>query len=219
MAGSVRQMRRKKLKGPKHVVYTLIDPMSAVGVVMHRLLEEIREAHHEEIFEARIALAWCTSWHPDRDGLLVLGKCKKASDLDRELAAFDFVILLNKLVWQDFSFTEEQKRALVDHELCHADVARDPVSGDKVRDERGRQVFRIRKHDIEEFRDIVARHGCYKRDLEAFGKAILQRVVTEPYKPCEACVDSPGWVHADGKVARCACWKTWQERRAEALSA
>ncbi len=42
-------------------------------------------------------------------------------------------------------------------------------------DERGRRVFRTRKHDIEEFRCIVERHGCYKTDLVAFAQAIVDK--------------------------------------------
>jgi hypothetical protein len=39
----------------------------------------------------------------------------------------------------------------------------------------GRGIYRVRKHDIEEFHEIIARHGCYKRDLEQFAKVIEKR--------------------------------------------
>jgi hypothetical protein len=121
----------------------------------------------------RIALAWATSWKPDVDGRLVLGKCKKASDLDRELAPFDFVILLNRDFWLNPRVTDRQRDALLDHELMHAAIAYDEHGDPKI-DARGRTVYRIRKHDIEEFRDVVARHGCYKADLEDFARAIAR---------------------------------------------
>lgn len=105
---------------------------------------------------------------------MILGKCIKASDLQRELVAYDFVILLNKEVWESPEFTEEKKRALVDHELCHAAPAEDKDTGEQKTDEKGRPVWRIRKHDIEEFRCIVERHGRYKSDLEAFAEALLK---------------------------------------------
>mgnify|MGYP001601445371 CR=1 FL=1 len=36
----------------------------------------------------------------------------------------------------------------------------------------GRQIYRIRKHDLEEFADVVERYGTYKRDLELFPMAL-----------------------------------------------
>lgn len=138
---------------------------------MYPMLNKLVEQHHEELTNARIALAWNTAWKADVDGRLKLGKCKKASDLDRELAAFDFVVMLQMEWWQNASVTDDQRRALLDHELCHATVRLDR-EGEPMRDERGRVVYRTRKHDIEEFSEIVERHGLYKRDLERFASAM-----------------------------------------------
>lgn len=158
---------------PKKVSYELLSRRSLIGEPIYRVLDEEVEAHHGDLKEATIGLAWNTSWKPDVDGRVTLGKCKKASDLDRELAAYDFVILLRRDFWDSPSVTDAQRLALLDHELMHAAVKYDK-HGDPVYDERGRIVYRIRKHDIEEFADIVERHGCYKRDLERFFAA-LQR--------------------------------------------
>lgn len=168
--------RRKKQKGPKEVHYELIDRGSVVGRPMYDLLDALLAEQHSDrdLGEVRIALAWNTSWKPDVDGRVTLGKCKKATDLDRELAPFDFVILLRKEFWQDLRVTDHQRAALLDHELMHAAVSYDAETGDPVVDARGRMVYRIRKHDIEEFADIVARYGCYKRDLEGFAAALVR---------------------------------------------
>lgn len=164
---------KKLLRRPKEVSYELIPADSDVGRPMYELLYQIVDENHEELGNSsvRIALAWAKAWKADVDGKLVLGKCKKASDLDRELAPFDFVILLNRDFWLSSKVTDAQRRALLDHELMHAAPAYDE-DGHIKRDARGRTVYRIRKHDIEEFRDIVARHGCYKSDLEDFAGAI-----------------------------------------------
>jgi hypothetical protein len=61
---------------------------------------------------------------------------------------------------------------VIDHELCHAQVSMDS-NGEPKTDENGRTVYRTRKHDIEEFKEVVARHGLYKSDVESFAKAIL----------------------------------------------
>lgn len=156
-------MKRK----PKKVSYELIAPDSEIGGPIYARMERLVEQHHEEISGARIALAWNTSWKPDVDGRCTLGMCKKAGDLDRELAAYDFIIILRRDFWNAPSVLDAQRDALLDHELQHATVAYDQDGEPKV-DERGRTVYRIRRHDIEEFGAVVARHGLWKRDLVWF---------------------------------------------------
>lgn len=211
-------MARRRFGKPKRVSYEVIPPESPIGHPMYRLLEELVEKHHEELVGARIALAWCTSWRPDVDGRVVLGKCKKASDLDRELAAFDFVVLLSRSFWRDERVTDAQRKALLDHELCHAAVKYDD-KGEPVEDERGRRVYRVRKHDIEEFTQIVERHGTYKRDLELFASALRRGGVPE-FKGCDECKDTPGWVYVTDligtrRVTRCKCFVEWSTQRHE----
>jgi hypothetical protein len=140
----------------------------------YRILREVRDKWHEDIAPAKIALAWRKSYKPDKDGHLILGKCMKASDLQRELVQYDFVILLNREVWMDMDFTVAKKKALLDHELCHAATQTDKL-GESKYDERGRNIWRVRKHDIEEFNSVVNHHGCYKRDLEKFAEALLKK--------------------------------------------
>lgn len=126
--------------------------------------------HHPHLSEARIAMAWALDVKANQDGIMMLGKCKKQTDLDRELRDYDFVIFLNATTWKQFD--ERQRAALVDHELCHAGLAEDKKTGDPLMDERGRRVYRIKKHEIEEFRGVIERHGLYKRDLQLFAKTI-----------------------------------------------
>lgn len=171
----------------KKVNFELIEDLDSEP---YQILNKMR-AFHEDVIEAAIALAWRKSLKPDKDGHLILGKCIKVSDLQKEFAAYDFIILLNREVWEDSEFTEKQKEALVDHELCHAAGVVDD-DGAKY-DERGRRVFRSRKHDIEEFYGIVQRHGCYKRDLELFAEALLKKRKT-PMFMAEMEADTQGMV-------------------------
>lgn len=154
---------------PKAVNYEFIEDLESEP---YKILDEMRH-FHEDIKEAAIALAWQKNITPDTDNHLLLGKCVKVSDLQKEFAAYDFIIILNREVWEDLEFGEDRKRALLDHELCHAAGAYDK-DGPKY-DERGRRVFRVRGHDIEEFHIIVKRHGCYKQDLEFFAEALLKK--------------------------------------------
>lgn len=141
---------------------------------LYSLLEDLVGEYHDHLLEAKIALAWCYSWKVDPDGILVLGKCKKASDLDRQLHDQDFIILLNREMWENVGFSAKQKRALLDHELCHADAARDE-DGEQKETADGRKVWRTRKHDLEEFQCIVERHGCWKKHIEEFARAALEK--------------------------------------------
>lgn len=159
--------KTRKAHKPKKVSYEFIDRDSDRGRSMYVMLSALVAAHHDDLCDARIALAWNTAWQPDVDGRVTLGKCKKASDLDRELAEFDFVIILRREFWEHPLATDLQRKALLDHELQHATVTLDEDDEPRL-DERGRIVYRIRKHDIEEFGAIVARYGLYKRDLQWF---------------------------------------------------
>lgn len=160
---------------PRKLPYQIITPEEVILAGQpYELLAEVRAESHFDCAEARIALAWRKGLKPDVDGHLVLGKCVKLNDLQREMVPFDYVIVLNREVWEDPKFGREKKLALLDHEMCHTAPALD-AEGEKVRDTKGRLCWRIRGHDIEEFRAIVARHGCYKRDLEKFAEALLER--------------------------------------------
>lgn len=156
---------------PKKISYLLVKPDSTEGVTMYAMLNDLVEQFHEELTNARIAIAWNLAWKEDVDGRLTLGKCKKASDLDRELHAYDFVVMLNMEFWQDAATVDTQRVALLDHELTHASVKLDE-NGEPVRDQKDRVVYRIRKHDLEEFSEVIERHGLYKADLERFAAAV-----------------------------------------------
>lgn len=169
----MRGTRKPKAKRSKRVTYQVIAHDSAAGKVLYPMLNELIEEHHEELTNARIALAWSLTWKPDTDGRVKLGQCKKRSELDREFNDLDFVIVLRQEFVQSPEVKDAQRRALLDHELCHATIRLDR-EGEPALDERGRKVYRLRKHDIEEFSEIVARHGCYKRDLEHFAVALNQ---------------------------------------------
>jgi len=203
-------MGKKKSKGKK-VGFELIPR----GHEAYALLVQAR-IWHSSIFEARIALAWRLEVKPDTDGKIVLGKCVKVSDFQKEFADYDFIIVLNKTYW--FGFSEPQQLALLDHELSHAATARDRETGEQIIDTRGRPVWRVHKHDIEEFSKVVERHGTWKRDLQAFAEAMdrhrdsqgdliehiaEQEVEPEPGDELEVIIESGGErVKTTGKTVR-----------------
>ena len=159
---------------PRKLPYQIIDPRDVVLAGQpYELLAEVRAEGHFDCVEARIALAWKKGTKPNVDGHLMLGRCVLLTALVREMVPFDYVIVLNREVWEDPEFTREKKLALLDHEMCHTAPLLD-AEGNRVRDTKERLCWRLRGHDIEEFRAIVQRHGCYKRDLERFAEALLE---------------------------------------------
>jgi hypothetical protein len=160
-----------KPKKRKRVTVQLLKRMHAGEVTEpYRVMEELLKTEHGHLEGVKIAIAWRLGWRADTDGYLKIGQCRKRGDLDRELDTFDFVIMLNKEAFPTLS--DKQKRAVIDHELCHAKVVVD-TDGNPKRDDRDRLVCRIRKHDVEEFRDVVERHGLYTAHLSAIAQAAI----------------------------------------------
>lgn len=163
-------MSEKKKESLKKVRIELIPEKESE----YKLLTKMRKKYHPEMKRARIALAWRIAYKPDKDGHLILGMCHRTSDMLKEFAEYDYVILLNKEVWNDKEFDTRKKLALLDHELCHTGRVMNK-DGHQKRDERKRYCFRIKKHDIEEFRSVVKHHGVWKHDLELFAEALLKK--------------------------------------------
>jgi hypothetical protein len=80
-------MAKKRMAKAKTVNYVLIPRTARSAGRCTSGCIAIVDAHHEDLSKtnARIALAWQLGLKPDVDGRLVLGRCRKATDLDREL--------------------------------------------------------------------------------------------------------------------------------------
>jgi len=176
----------------RKVQVELIDP-AAKPVTKgdpYAVLARLVIDHHPDLIGAKIALVWHKGWKADEEGHVRLAKPKKASDLDREFHDYDLVVLLNRNVWNQVDFSEKQIRALLDHQLAHFAVVYDK-EGDRQEDDRGRTMYRIVKHDVEEFTAIIERHGCWKRDLDAFVKSALAKPSLFPESPSDPPADPP----------------------------
>lgn len=210
----------KKAKGntrARRVGYELIKRDHVEGHPIYTLVDELVREHHDHLRDARIVLAWNLTWQPDADGRVKIAACMRANDLARELAPWDFVILLRRSTWKDERFLDEHRRALMDHALCYGARAT-TTGGDEAVDERGRPVWRTRKPDIVEFSEVIERHGIYSRDVERIADA-LRKQGAGPFVHCDRCALTPGWVDVllDGvtRKDRCECWRAWHERREE----
>jgi len=160
--------RKSKGKKRKAVKVQFIERVHVGKVVeCYAIAEQIITEQRTDLKNITIGFAWHSGWRPDADGLLKLGCCKKRAELDRELDKYDFVILLNKDAWK--TFEAKHKMRLIFHELEHAQICLDK-NGEPMKDERGRFVCRIRKHDFEEFRSVLAQYGL-DDDLSKIAKA------------------------------------------------
>lgn len=130
------------------------------------------EAHHAHLKDARILYLFTTA-NRTKGGRTVLGTAQKANPLVRYLSmeayneeeGADFIILVGINQW--LLLDEKQQEALVDHELCHCDADFD---------DDGAPLWKLRGHDVEEFREIIERHGFWKPDLEEFGQVVQQQL-------------------------------------------
>ena len=121
------------------------------------LLRGLIAGPHARLAGVRILLAWRYDWKPKR-GYLQLGKCVRPKQIDRELHHdWEFVILLNAEEWPGCN-----QVALLDHELCHAGI--DPAKQGEAR-------YYVIRHPVEEFPEVVARHGLWSADLRALDAA------------------------------------------------
>ena len=165
-------MARRAPKKPKAVKVQFVPWLLESGKVAepYRIMDGIVADERNDLAEARIGILWHYGWKKDRYGLLKLGCCRKRSDADRELAAYDFVIELNSEAWH--AMGEVERERLILHELEHAQLDFDEENGDAKRDERGRLICHVRHHDVAEFRSILARYGL-DDDLNKIAQAAI----------------------------------------------
>lgn len=106
-------------------------------------------------------------------GKLVLGKARMVSGLNAFLiqdedpdAGSLFVVEIAEDTWN--RMTEPQRRALVDHELCHFEV--EPGDGENP------AAMKMKGHDLEEFAGVVERHGFWRSDIATFGSKMAEQM-------------------------------------------
>lgn len=164
--------RRRRTKADPRKVYDLIGTSTDEGKEVHDLIGEVKKRWKDDLREARIGAAWMIGKKADKDGRVQLGRLKKCSELERRLHRLDAIVLLSQDHFRLLS--KSQKLALVHHELCHLAEAVDS-NGETAYDGHGERKWRIVKHDIEEFREVVAMHGCWKSELAFFVRATIDK--------------------------------------------
>lgn len=147
-------------------------PAPAVKVIAERLIAD----HHKDLAEAEPRIEYVFRDKAAKSaGKSVWGRARKVSGLNAYLAgdmdevpADDdedltlFAIEIAEDIWAQLD--EQQRIALVDHELCHLQIT----------EKDGRLVLGLKHHDLEEFRAVIERHGLWRDDVEEFTQTIRQ---------------------------------------------
>lgn len=127
------------------------------------LVRDMIEAHHPRLDGARIAVIFKEKATTSRGrttlatASLPSGKMKPLLD-----APYHFMICIGADAWEDA--TAAKQAALIDHELCHCTF-----------DDDGNPA--LRPHDLEEFAEIIERHGYWRDDA---GEARVQETLGLP---------------------------------------
>jgi hypothetical protein len=146
-------------KGPKRkAVKIRLAPRIHAGEVTepYKIMEAVIESDRKDLANLKIGIAWHTGWRPDADNIKTHGKCLKRSDLDRSLDGYDAMIVLSETSW--LAFGESDQLRLITHELEHLQITIDK-NGEPLIDDKGRQVIRMRRHDVADFASIIQKFG------------------------------------------------------------
>lgn len=121
----------------------------ALTVEYDEIAEEIIKEKRKDILALGISVGFITSTKEKKHGRtkLVLGECKKVSEIERVFCPYDFLIIIYEV--NCAGLTADQMKILIWHELNHIGV--DPKNGE----------FFVKPHDVEEFDDIINAHGIH----------------------------------------------------------
>lgn len=140
----------------------IFTPAPEVGEIASELIPQ----YHAHLKGLRIDYAFRSDWWKSK-GKLVYGKAMLITGHNAYLATrhdqrppdkFFFVAICG-VYWLGMS--ESERRALVDHELCHCWAEHGELS--------------ILPHDVEEFRSVIERHGLWSPDVRSFGEIAARK--------------------------------------------
>lgn len=105
------------------------------------------------IADEEVHVLWLLNTKPfdpekDAEGHDVAGKCVKAPGLWHDVTGFDVAIWIREYFWKRWD--QPTREAALLHELLHVEVDRDQDNNPKVK---------IRKHEVEDFVDVVRHYG------------------------------------------------------------
>lgn len=135
------------------------------------LVGKLVPMHHHHLIGRRIECVFLAKT-PKKGGRTVMGRAKVIQGLGSYLAgeAGDRFGVIEIAAEEWAQLNAKQRRALVDHELCHFIIDED-ADGDPLK---------TIAHDVEEFTDVVRRHGLWKTDLTHFTSVAVEQLSLLP---------------------------------------
>lgn len=124
------------------------------------MAERLINKSHHHLRGARMGFMFRDSAGSSQ-GKMVLGKAMKISGSLEPYIELDFLIWLSEQDWHPMD--QARREALLDHELCHC-------GGD------GDEGYKIRPHDVEEFIEIIKRHGAWTIPLAKIRDELQERL-------------------------------------------
>lgn len=140
------------------------------------LARSLIAAHHPHLINTKISYLFVDKT-PVRNGKEVWATARKVSSLAAFLADDEgegepfFCIVVAEPIWERLSV--EKQTALVDHELMHCWLEEK---------ENGSVSLVLLPHDMEEFSQIVIRHGLWREDLSQFAEVASQALQRSLYE-------------------------------------
>lgn len=124
-------------------------PKTAIDIT-----KELVEKYHPQLQDARIGLVMRSeaATSQGREVLAKISKIDKKTQALMEAAGaepVDLLIWIAEDVWMQMG--NEQRQALIDHELCHVQI--------------GENGYKLVGHDFEEFKVILERYGLWNYAL------------------------------------------------------
>lgn len=104
---------------------------------------------------------------------VIAGMAVKVDDRNWSLHKVDAIVEIARDVWEDAN--EQFRAALIDHELSHIGIRFDENATPVMDEATNRVKVFMRPHSIEEFDDVLARHGAYHKALRSFLDAFAKR--------------------------------------------
>lgn len=150
---------------------------------VEKLADELIVKHHAHLNRTDVTIKCVFRDPPAKSrGKIVLGKAGKVGGRSAYLVALEhaarvepgepvdfFVVEIAYEPWQ--GLTDRQRLALVDHELSHLDVELD---------DNGNRKLVTRGHDLEEFTEVVQRHGLWRPPVAEFTEVAKAAQLTFP---------------------------------------
>ena len=150
------------------------------------LLEEVVRDYHPEKEDLRIGMVFCTSVDKKGDidgkpslkncGFPAAAKVSLVSAKDRIHKKIDVLIMIDGAGWSQMS--EDQRRAILDHEMEHVQI---DLSAEPSDDGRPKLVMKEEDYCVWGFRSVALRHGnnsmevaCAKQLLDFAGDVLWQ---------------------------------------------